>query len=269
MIPLFIEINPEDSAIWLIYKDEEILFIKDRDFPPILTQNEFNQFNLKIKNQFYLGKINNQHCYVAEISDDQDEQLHVEFKSLKLSFELFNEEELYFLCSKAKQVLNWNRTHQFCGRCGKKTDYHATERARYCENCNAFYYPQISPVVMVAITRGSKILLARSPHFTAKLFSVLAGFVEPGESLEQTVHREVMEEVAIKIKNLKYYGSQPWPFPSNLMIGFTAEYDSGEIQIDGIEIEAADWFDFDKLPLLSKRYSLSRQLIDFVVNSSR
>jgi len=123
-------------------------------------------------------------------------------------------------------------------------------------------FPHVAPVILALISRGDELLLARSPHFAPGLYSILAGFIEPGETAEQTVAREVQEEVGIQIKNIQYYGSQPWPFPSNLMIGFTAEYASGEIQIDPIEIEDAKWFNINNLPPLPTPISLSRRMID-------
>ena len=161
----------------------------------------------------------------------------------------------------AVRILDFDRSTAFCGRCGATTRPLTTERARACTACNRIVYPRISPAIIVLIKRGEEILLARSPRFTPGLFSVIAGFNEPGENLEQTVHREVAEEVGIAVKNLRYFGSEPWPFPDSLMIGFVADHAEGEIRIDNHEIEAAGWFTRDTLPPVPTGASISRALI--------
>jgi NAD+ diphosphatase len=136
------------------------------------------------------------------------------------------------------------------------------ERAKKCPNCGLLHFPRLAPAIIVAIERGDRLLMARSRRFTTGMYSVLAGFVEPGESLEETVAREVKEEVGISLKDIKYFGSQPWPFPHSLMIGFTATYASGEIVMDDSEIEDAGWFTVDSLPPLPGKISIARKLID-------
>lgn len=137
-----------------------------------------------------------------------------------------------------------------------------TEFAMECPSCRLTAYPRISPAVMVLVERGNDLLLARSPHFKPGVFSALAGFVEPGETLEQCAVREVREEVGIEITNLRYFKSQPWPFPNSLMIAYFADYAAGTITPDPTEIEAADWFSRDALPLLPDPVSIARQLIE-------
>ena len=128
--------------------------------------------------------------------------------------------------------------------------------------CKLSVYPRISPAVIVLVERGDEILLARSPHFVPGVYSTLAGFVEPGETLEGTVRREIHEEVGVHVDNICYFGSQPWPFPNSLMIGFRADYASGDLTIDGVEIEAAGWFRRDNLPKLPFKVSIARSLIE-------
>ena len=130
------------------------------------------------------------------------------------------------------------------------------------------HFPRLAPAVIVAVTKGDKILLAHSSEWRGKLYSVLAGFVEPGETFEECVEREIMEEVGIKVKNIRYFGSRPWPFPHSLMVGFTAEYESGEITIDQVEITDAQWFTSDNLPLVPGKISIARQLIDWFVETN-
>ncbi|CZT29225.1 NAD(+) diphosphatase [Pseudomonas cerasi] len=162
----------------------------------------------------------------------------------------------------AAQVSTWAREHRFCGACGRATVQIRGERAMFCEHDNLRLYPRISPSMIVLVTRGDEILLARSPRFVTGMYSALAGFVEPGESAEDCVHREVMEEVQVRIKNLKYRGSQCWPFPHSMMLGFHAEYESGEIVPQAEEIEDACWFHVDDLPPLPANRSIARYLIE-------
>ena len=138
-------------------------------------------------------------------------------------------------------------------------------RAKECKTCGRLEFPRVSPAVIVLVEREDTLLLARSPGFPGRFFSVLAGFVNPGESLEEAIHREVLEETGITVKDIAYFGSQPWPFPDSLMIGFTARYVSGEIRIDGDEIVEAGWFTPSHLPQIPGKMSIARQLIDWFV----
>ena len=160
-----------------------------------------------------------------------------------------------------RQILEFNRTHKYCGRCGEPTRQHEKESALYCARCEHFYYPRVSPCIIVLVTRGEELLLARSSRFPNGMYSTLAGFVEPGETIEQAVHREVAEEVGVKIGGLRYYASQAWPFPHQLMIGFHAEHRAGDIKIDDEEIVDARWWHYSDLPLTPTSAALSGKLI--------
>lgn len=178
------------------------------------------------------------------------------------------DEELLKVAGVASQVLDWDRNHQYCGRCGTKTAASANERSRVCPNCALTAYPRISPAIIVAVVKDDRILLGHNRrHRAGHIFSVLAGFVEPGENLEECVRREVMEEVGIAIADIRYFASQPWPFPDSLMIAFTARYRAGEIEVDGTEIAEADWFDKDHLPGIPPHGTVARRLIDWFVES--
>jgi NAD+ diphosphatase len=172
--------------------------------------------------------------------------------------------EAFALAGRATQLLDWQRNHHYCGKCGQPTTKKDGQFAMACAPCNLLFYPRIAPAVMVLVLRGDAILLARSPHFTPGVFSALAGFVEAGETLEQCAIREVREEVGIEITNLRYFQSQSWPFPNSLMVAFTADYVSGTLTPDASEIEAVDWFVRSALPPLPHPMSISRQLIDSV-----
>ena len=176
---------------------------------------------------------------------------------------LFAEYDIAFsVIGRAWQYIHFLRTHQFCGQCGSKTERVDWEMATHCHRCQHRSYPRVSPCIIVSIHNNEKVLLAKGVrHRDANMYSTLAGFVESGESLEQAVHREVYEEVGVKVKNLRYYNSQPWPFPHSLMVGFIAEYDEGEIRCQENEIDDAQWFDIDNLPTIPPKVSIAGQLI--------
>ena len=172
------------------------------------------------------------------------------------------DEEVFSVVGRSLAIAEWDTLHRFCGRCAQPTLLVPGERARRCSVCRTPFYPRISPAIIVLITRGEEMLLARNASFPDAFFSTLAGFVDVGESLEQTVAREVREEVGLEIQNLRYFGSQPWPFGRSLMVGFTAEHASGEIRVDGQEIAEAAWFTRDRLPRIPPPLSIARRLID-------
>ncbi len=178
-------------------------------------------------------------------------------------------EELFWVAGRACQVIEWERTHRYCGRCGSALVPKRGERAKECPDCGLAVFPRISPAMIVAVEKDGRILLARNRRRGLPIYSVLAGFVDPGETLEQCVHREVMEEVGIRIRNLRYFGSQPWPFPSNLMLAFTAEHASGRISIDREELLEADWYEPERLPPIPDGVTIARQMIDAFVRRQR
>lgn len=164
--------------------------------------------------------------------------------------------------AKALAYVNWKASTRFCGRCGCRNGDKADEIARQCPRCGSLSFPRLSPAVLAVIRKGDELLLARNAAFKTGTWSILAGFVEPGETFEECVEREVMEEVGIEVRVRGYLGSQPWPFPDQLMIGFSAEWLSGELRPDGVEIAEAGWFGPDRHPPLPMAGSLSRRLID-------
>lgn len=176
-------------------------------------------------------------------------------------------EHHWLAAGRAVQVVEWARTHRFCGRCGEPTVVVEGERAMRCPSCNLLSFPRLSPAMITLVTRGEpgpdqEALLARGVQFPLPMFSCLAGFVEPGESLEGAVVREVHEEVGIVVRDPRYVGSQPWPFPNSLMLGFRAEHASGEIVCDPTEIVEANWYRKDDLPMIPPGISIARKIID-------
>ncbi len=173
--------------------------------------------------------------------------------------------EAFIMAGRATQLLDWQRNHLYCGRCGACAERKSREFAMQCPACGLVAYPRISPAVMVLVRRGDELLLARSPHFASRMFSALAGFVEAGETLEECAHREVREEVGVEIANLRYFRSQSWPFPNSLMVAFFADYAGGTLRPDPSEIEEAGWFHVEALPLVPNPVSIARQLIDAAI----
>jgi NAD+ diphosphatase len=190
------------------------------------------------------------------------------FENLRALFSVL-EDAHFALAGRAVQLVDWDRNHRFCGRCGAATEARSEERSRVCPSCRLAAYPRIAPAVMALIRRDDEVLLARSPHFPPGMYSALAGFVEAGETLEQCVAREVEEEVGVRVSGIRYFASQPWPFPNSLMIAFVCDWTGGEIRPQEGEIEAANWFKVLHLPKLPSRISIARRLIDSVTEEMR
>jgi NAD+ diphosphatase len=247
--------KPAAVRTFLFRNGKEIL--NDRDSIPLLSPE-----SPLLENGVYLGLYGDEPCYAARLPEDADLPERYEWKDIRTLHGQF-EEELYALIGFASQILTWRENHQFCSRCGTKAAPSVKERAMVCPSCGLMNYPRISPSMIVAVTRGDELLMARGHHFPKGLYSVVAGFAEPGENLEQCVAREVMEETGLEITNIQYHSSQPWPFPHSLMIAFTADYAGGEIKIDPVEIEDAGWYRPESLPeKIPSHSTIARSLID-------
>jgi NAD+ diphosphatase len=216
----------------------------------------------------YLGIADGSPCRAVEVPPEMPVPGGWSFEGIRSLFGLIGD-SFFTAAARALQVLEWDRTHRFCGSCGTATRISSGERARECPACGLLSYPRISPAVIMAVTRGEKILLARARRFPTGFYSVLAGFVEPGETLEQCVQREVREETGVEVKNLRYFASQPWPFPHSLMIAFTAEHAGGEIRIDETELVDAGWYAAGELPSIPDPISVARRLIDWFTATVR
>ncbi len=249
------------QALYFAYRQDELLLTGETPHLQVPLLENFTTTGLFPLHQHYLGILGTHHCYAIDLSEDTPTPPTMQFLRLRSTIGLL-EENLFWLGGRALQIVEWNRTHQYCGRCGIPNKPHAIDRAMICPQCDLHAYPRLSPAIIVLIQRGSEMLLARNHRFPPGRYSILAGFVEAGESLEQALVREVFEEVHIQVKNIRYFSSQPWPFPNSLMLGFTAEYASGEIVIDPDELADAGWFGPDNLPDLPDGISISRCLID-------
>lgn len=256
-------------SFWFIFKQDDILLAKSPLFNQIPRLKEIEKFKFDIMQQCYLGTYGNIPCFTAQVQLTSHSSIPADFAFLPIrqAHAMLADEHLFHIVTRARQILHWDKSTRFCGHCGEQTIFCHKERAKQCPICNVHFFPQVSPVMLVLIWRKNEILLARSASFPPGIYSILAGFVEPGETLEEAVSRETKEEVSLEIKNLTYFGSQPWPFPSNLMLGFTAEYQGGEIIIDPNELEDAQWFPINQLPPLPKPISISRMIIDTYINS--
>jgi len=235
----------DSEKLWFVFSGQCLLLTSQMEIP---TGDNFFIQNCQFIRALQFKDIGLSHT-IAELPSEIVLPENMQLMDLKkLYFELPT--EVMAIAGKARQLLEWDRAHQFCGECGTSTSVATNEYRRTCMNqfCQQVFYPRISPVVIVAVERGSEILLARSPYFPPEIYSLLAGFVEPGESVEQAVHREVYEETGIKIGNLRYFNSQAWPFPNELILGFQADYESGEVICDPKEIEDAAFFHVDALP---------------------
>jgi NAD+ diphosphatase len=249
--------EPLSTDIIFAFYDQHIFLIEGKTLP---TWDQLSHYCNQSTHFYCFGESNTTRYLIAENHSITDDHNLIKIK-LRNTFSILDD-KFFLLAKSASHLMHWRATHRYCGVCGTKNKDKKDEQALICDNCQHVTYPRISPCIIVLITRGRELLLARSPHFPEKIYSTLAGFVEPGESLEQTLHREIKEEVGLTVTNVTYFGSQPWPFPDSLMIGFHAEYESGDIIIDGIEIEDAQWFDVAYLPQLPPVQSIGRLLID-------
>jgi NAD+ diphosphatase len=259
-------IEQSQSAWWFAFVDNKLLVESVGVNSQIPLLSDLAEIGLMPVRTQFLGTLDNQDCYCAELPKDTIAPPGMVTKGLR---DLYGslEEDFFALSGRAFQIVEWDRTHQYCGHCATKMIQLPNQRAKKCPNCRLVNYPRLSPAVIVLVTRGEQILLARAHRFKEPMYSVVAGFVEPGESLEETVIREVQEETGILVKDIRYFGSQPWPFPNSLMIGFTAVYASGDIIIDQRELVDAAWFDRNNLPPIPPKLSIARKLIDSFVSN--
>lgn len=250
------------SGYWFII-EQDVLWLAQGDTPGYTYLPELS---ISDYSPYFVCYLNNKPCYVAEKNIFSAQQLESLIPTpFRQTYDLLTP-ALFKLATKAKTLLHWLNTYQYCGVCSHPTIILAHEHARQCTQCAQLFYPKTSPSVIAVIERKNEILLARSPHFPKGVYSCVAGFVEPGETAEETLEREVFEEVGLKIKNIRYQASQHWPFPNSFMLGFFADYDSGEIKVDNIEIIDAQWFTKDNLPVLPSYASIARRLIQDWLN---
>lgn len=256
----------DKTSFHFLFQQRNLLVKKLEKGYAVPDSEELACLGYDFKDKLYVGSLDGHSCYTASYSKDDLIPKRMEFLGLR---ELYGQIDnmLLKIAFRAVQIVAWDETHRFCGVCGETTVRKIEEHARVCHKCRQIFYPRLSPAVIVAVTKGDKLLLARNKSFPAGRYSVLAGFVEAGETFEECIKREIKEEVDIEVKNIKYFGSQSWPFPNSLMVGFTAEYESGEIKADNIEIADAGWFGADEMPDIPGSISISRKLIDWFMEN--
>ncbi len=248
-------------ALWLLFAGDRLLL--DRSLSPFHADCPYPHL---FPEHLSMGRYRNDDVLlgclaVEQLDTDQQQRLQGLRQTL-----VDADAELAGLLNRSAQLNSWFRNHRFCSRCGTPVSRHRPDFAAHCDACGYQQYPRISPCIIVLVVRqgpeGEQCLLAHAANFNSERYSTLAGFIEAGETAEHAVAREVREEVGIEIKNIRYWKSQPWPFPHSLMLGYFADYDSGKLVPDGKEIVTAQWFDPDRLPHIPPKLSIARELID-------
>lgn len=267
-IPGFQPLKSVNNNSWIfVIIGKKLLMFKEDGKIAIPGLKELKCIQLDTETLEYIGQYEEHDCFCIRMNElpELPENL-VAIELMEVSKQTGNP-DLFRLAGAANHILHWNSMNRFCGRCGSKMIEKKDERAKQCIECGNLVYPRISPAVITAVFRGDQILLAHNRNFRIGLYSLIAGFVEPGETLEQCVKREIMEEVGIKVKNVTYAGSQPWSFPDTLMVAFTAEYESGEISPDKVEIIDASWYRADNLPDIPSTDSIAGRLIRWYIEN--
>lgn len=260
-LPEFLPPQGEGKGLMLVLWGKKLLMKPTKDGPRLPTTEDVRGAVPGIGPGEYIGRYGGSGCFCARADDSAAPPAGlepVEFQELSART---GDTGLFFLAGTANHILHWERVNRYCGRCGHPMADKADERAKQCPACGNVVYPRISPATITAVFRGDEILLAHNRNFKEDVHSLIAGFVEPGETLEQCAAREIREEVGIRVRNIRYFSSQPWPFPDSLMVAFTAEYESGDIAVDGVEIAKAAWFGAGRLPQIPSADSIAGKII--------
>lgn len=242
----------------VLHKCDQLL-CDDRGHLFVASDAKASALELPVASEHYLGVLNGSDLWVRVLELGSLPN-NYQWLGLRFQLELLSTEG-FQLAGRALQIAQWFYDHRFCGRCGEPTTQDVMDGAKVCRTCELRFYPRISPCMIVLVTRGEELLLAHHHRASRVMYTTLAGFVEAGESLEECVRREVIEEVGVTVGQLDYFRSQPWPFPNQLMLGFFAEYEAGEINIDPVEIVDAKWFRYDQLPQVPAKATVAGQLI--------
>lgn len=246
-----------DDSYYLIFNNQRELFLTEDKKIPLVNHSFLSNFNVKFI--LYIGTYKKHDCFVVNVDNGDD------YYQLRHLYDI--DKDIYQIATRGVLINDWYQLNQYCGKCGTKTIIKENSMSLICPKCGTTFHGKIQPAVIVAIHDGNKLLMARHRYNTAVRYALIAGFAEMGESIEETVRREVKEEVGINIKNIQYMGSQPWPFPNSLMFAFKAEYDSGEIKTDDDEILEVKWFTKDEIEIIGNDISIYSLLInDFLKN---
>lgn len=252
---------PAADSLWWCVQGSRVLVGEGASVPRGATPADAGLLSDDELTGIFLGMLNGTECWAADVGREVGFPPGFEFSDLRSLHGPLGERR-WALAGRAVQLVEWDRTHRFCGRCATQTEIAPGERARRCPKCGLLAFPRLAPAVITLVTRGNEALLAQGANFGVPMYSCIAGFVEPGETLEEAVVREIREEVGVEVTDVGYQASQPWPFPHSLMIGFRARWTEGDIRIDGVEIADAAWFRADELPMIPPGVSIARGLID-------
>jgi NTP pyrophosphohydrolases containing a Zn-finger, probably nucleic-acid-binding len=255
-----------DNAHCFLFCGDEILVEEVDGADRIPSAHDLKLLDSKPAQAYYLGLLDETPCYAAQ--GCQGNPAGLTLKKVRQVYGHMRDTTYGFML-RAFHLMGWLKNNRFCGCCGGRMKGFPPEIALTCEACRHVVYPRISPAIIVAVVKDDKILLAHSQRFPAGRYSVLAGFVEPGETLEECVRRELQEEVGIEVSDIRYFGSQPWPFPDSLMVAFTARWSGGTIRVDNHEIADAAWYTADQLPGIPPKDSVARRLIDWFVGQAK
>lgn len=258
-----------NNVCYMIYRQGQLLTDLKSTEPCLLSEEQVKELGLSAKKSHFIGYWQDRPCYAWSVdSDIQADMMQYSFGSL---YQILGRvpDALFAAAGRGHQIISWHEDNQYCGRCGNPMAEHGIERAMTCAPCKQMIFPRISPCIIVLVTRGDEILLAQGVGFPDGMYSTLAGFIEAGETAEETVRREIMEEVGVKVQNIRYFQSQSWPFPSQLMLGFFTDYESGDITPDPAEIADAKWWQIDDLPNIPPANAISGQLISAYIESRR
>lgn len=239
------------NSILLKTKDNELALPQKKDFPELSAETDW----------VFLFSLNEVPCFLirGELNVDESQFVYTDISFFRST----TQREIGWVSLVGLHLRNWYLQNRFCGTCGIRTQHKPDERALICPACNTVIYPKISPAIIVAIRSNDKILLARNSNFTGGWYSLVAGYVDVGETLEETVRREVKEEVGLDVRNIRYYKSQPWELSGSMMIGFIAEADENQqVRVDGKEITAAEWFTRSNLPNHPLNISIAGEMIE-------
>lgn len=248
--------NTEDDAYYYIINQERKIYLSENYQIPLEKNSFLNNFNVNFK--LYIGKYRGKECFVVNVTDNED---YIDLRDLYLI-----DKEIYQIATRAVLINDWYKDNRYCGRCGSKNTIKKGSMAFKCSRCGKVVHGIIQPAVIIAIHKDDKLLMARHTYNTTVNYALIAGFVEMGETIEEAVQREVKEEVGINICNIQYMGSQPWPFPNSLMCAYKADYESGEIKVDGDEILTAKWFKKEEIEKVDNDISIYSLLIEDFCN---
>ncbi|WP_119069215.1 NAD(+) diphosphatase [Rubrobacter indicoceani] len=238
------------------------LLVVDGEKEKVPTFGEVKRSGLDLRLVHGLAPLEGRECVAVNLDLDVKAPAGTYLRDFRALIGSSVDLEFFLRAGRARMISDWHRNNRFCGRCATETVKSAGELAMRCPRCGAVFFPKISPAAIILIRDGDRLLLARSPGFPPGVYSALAGFVEVGEGVEETIRREIREEVGVEVGEIEYFGSQTWPFPDSLMLGFTATYTGGEIRLQEDEIEDAGWFTVDTLPTLPPRLSIARSMLD-------